>query len=369
VIAGKHDATAMTGARADWRAGLAPRSLFARLILLLAGGLVLAQSASLGLVIAMPVSPWIVGAFFLQLALLLACGWMAMRRVIRPLTRLAEAADAMGPELTGPLLDEVGPTEVVRTARAFNSMQRRIDAHLRERIQILAAISHDLKTPITRMRLRADLLDDAQLRDKLHGDLDAMHHLVEDGLAYARDGQGITETACRTDLDALLDSLAHDYASAGQQVRLRTRIDGPFTTRPNAVRRIVTNLIDNALKFGDDAEVEAESVFGGVRIRVTDRGPGIPPAELRAVLLPFYRVEASRNRDTGGSGLGLAIVLQLTRALGGTLALVNRRGGGLEARVFLPDATVARRFSRLPPEIAKVLDSPWVGHPPMEHPV
>lgn len=290
-----------------------------------------------------PLSPWMISALVLQLLLLAGCGWLAVRWVTRPLTRLAEAADTLAPDLTGPALEESGSTEVVRAAKAFNSMQRRIVAHLRERMQILAAISHDLQTPITRMRLRADLLDDAELRDKLHGDLNAMQLLVEDGIAYARDGQGITESACRLDLDALLDSLVHDYTSAGRQVQLRTAIESPFTTRPNALRRVVMNLIDNALKFGKAAEVEAESAFGGVRIRVLDRGPGIPPAEMQAVLQPFYRIEASRNRDTGGSGLGLAIAQQLTSALGGTLTLVNRAGGGLEARIFLPAAATARR--------------------------
>jgi signal transduction histidine kinase len=193
------------------------------------------------------------------------------------------------------------------------------------------------------MRLRADLLDDAELRDKLHGDLNAMQLLVEDGIAYARDGQGITEAACRIDLDALLDSLVHDYTSGGRSVTLSGTVEVPFTTRPNALRRIVMNLIDNALKFGKDAEVAAEAVAGGIRIRVLDRGPGIPVSEMQAVLQPFYRIEGSRNRDTGGSGLGLAIAQQLTSALGGTLSLSNRVGGGLEARVFLPGQAVRRK--------------------------
>ena len=232
---------------------------------------------------------------------------------------------------------------MARAATAFNTMQERIRSHLDERMRILAAVSHDLQTPITRMRLRADLLDDAELRDKLHGDLNAMQVLVQDGIAYARDGQGITEAACRIDLDALLDSLVHDYTSAGRPVRLSGSIQAPFTTRPNALRRIVVNLIDNALKFGLDAEVEARSAAGGVVIRVLDRGPGIPPSEMQAVLQPFYRIEGSRNRETGGSGLGLAIAQQLTNALGGMLTLTNRPGGGLEAQVFLRGHPVRRR--------------------------
>jgi signal transduction histidine kinase len=284
-----------------------------------------------------------VTALLLQLLLLAFFSWIAVRWVTGPLTRLAEAADTLGPDLTGSPMAETGSTEVVRAARAFNSMQRRIVDHLKERMQILAAISHDLQTPITRMRLRADLLDDAELRDKLHGDLNAMQLLVEDGIAYARDGQGVTEAPCKIDLDALLDSLVDDYVSAGRALRLTGRYGEPFTTRPNALRRVVVNLIDNALKFGKSAEVALEQAVGGVSIQVLDRGPGIPPSEMQAVLQPFYRVEGSRNRETGGSGLGLAIAQQLTTALGGTLTLTNRPAGGLQARIFLPALTPGRR--------------------------
>jgi len=293
-----------------------------------------------------PVSYWMLSALGLQLVLLVLFSWLAVRWVTQPLMRLAEAADTLGPDLTGGPLAEDGSVEVARAAKAFNSMQRRIADHLKERMQILAAISHDLQTPVTRMRLRAELLDDAELRDKLHGDLNAMQLLVEDGIAYARDGQGVTEAPCRTDLDALLDSLVFDYVSAGKDLRLSGWFKEPFLTRPNALRRIIVNLVDNALKFGRDAEVRVEAEADGVSIHVLDRGPGIPASEMQAVLQPFYRVETSRNRETGGSGLGLAIARQLTQALGGTLTLVNREGGGLRAHVFLPGAVSKRQLSR-----------------------
>jgi signal transduction histidine kinase len=229
--------------------------------------------------------------------------------------------------------------EVVRAAKAFNAMQRRIADQLAERMQILAAVSHDLQTPITRMRLRADLLDSAALRDKLHGDLNAMQALVEEGIAYARSAQGITELPCRTDLYALLDSVVCDYVDAGQDIRLTGRFDRPLVTRPHAVRRVITNLVDNAIKFGRDVEIAIDAEPAErVSIAVRDRGPGILPTELKAVLHPFYRVENSRNRETGGTGLGLAIAQQLVAALGGTLTLLNRDGGGLEARFSLPIA-------------------------------
>lgn len=289
----------------------------------------------------LPLSPWIVLVLSLQLTLLVLFGWWAVHLATLPLAELARAADALGPDLKGEPLEEDGPVEVARAARAFNAMQRRIAEHLAERMQILASISHDLQTPITRMRLRADLLDEPILREKLQGDLNAMQALVQEGIAYARDGRGVTESLCRIDLHALLDSLVCDYLDAGKYVRLCGRFDLPLVTRPNALRRIIANLLDNALKFGAHAQVDVEArPDERVSIRVLDRGPGIPEAELEAVQRPFYRIENSRNRETGGTGLGLAIARQLSIALGGALVLTNRPGGGLSAQVLLPGSSI-----------------------------
>lgn len=273
----------------------------------------------------------------LSLALIAVLTWVAVRLATRPLAQLARAADELGTDLRAPPLREDGPVEVARAAAAFNAMQRRIGEHVAERIQILAAVSHDLQTPITLMRLRVDLLEDCGLRDKLHGDLQLMQALVEEGIAYARSAEAVNEPPCRTDLHTLLDSLVCDYADAGHPIRLHSGQHPPLMTRPRTLRRIVTNLIDNALKFGGDAEVALETrSVSGVDIVVRDRGPGIPDAELHTVLLPFRRLEGSRNRETGGTGLGLAIAHQLTLALRGALTLSNRDGGGLEARLSLP---------------------------------
>ena len=284
-----------------------------------------------------PHSLWVQVVTSVQLVMLVVFTWIAVKLATRPLVNLARAADAMGPDLKGTLLPEEGPQEVTRAAVAFNSMQRRIADYLAERIQILAAVSHDLQTPITRMRLRADLLDDGVLRDKLHGDLNAMQMLVEQGLAYARSAQDVTEAPCRTDLDALLDSLVCDYVDAGHAIGLVGRFGRPLLTRPYTLRRIIVNLADNALKFGKETEIRVDAPAPDhVAISVCDRGPGIPENELHAVLQPFYRVEGSRNRESGGTGLGLAIAQQLTVALSGALTLTNREGGGLEARLTLP---------------------------------
>jgi signal transduction histidine kinase len=287
----------------------------------------------------MSVSVWLPAALLLQLALLGLVTWFVVSIASRPLQRLAGAADALGPDFSGPSLLESGPREVARAAVAFNAMQRRIREHVAEQLQMIAAISHDLQTPITRMRLRADLLEDGVSREKLHADLNAMQALVEDGIAYARSVQEPRETPCAVDLHALLDSLVCDYADAGRHVALSTKVDCRIVTRPQTLRRIVTNLVDNALKFGTGPEIVAEGDAGrGVTIAVLDRGPGIPAPELDAVLRPFHRIEGSRNRETGGSGLGLAIAQRLTSALGGRLTLANRRQGGLEARLSFGSA-------------------------------
>ena len=268
--------------------------------------------------------------------------WLAVRLATRPLHDLARAADTLGPDLKAARLSEDGPSEVARAAKAFNAMQDRIAIYMAERIQILAAISHDLQTPITRMRLRVDTMDESAHSAKLQQDLQEMENLVKEGVAYARTLHGNAESPRRIDPDALFDSMVLDYIDAGDDVSLQGRVDRALVTRPQALRRILTNLIDNALKYAGAAELTVTAQPGGeLAIAVLDRGPGIPPDALEAVFEPFYRVEASRNRNTGGTGLGLAIVRQLTLAMNATLTLHNRPGGGLEARLTLKD---------LPPE-------------------
>ncbi|RZL01704.1 MAG: HAMP domain-containing protein [Rubrivivax sp.] len=284
----------------------------------------------------MPVSNWVPGVLLLQLAVLGLCGWQAVRLVTRPLAQLATVAEELGPDLKATELTETGPTEVARAARAFNAMQRRIAAYMDERVEILAAISHDLQTPMTRMRLRTELMDEGPVRDKLRQDLDAMQALVKQGLAYARTLHGDTESPQKMDLDALLNALVADYQDTGQPVTLAGQLGVPVVTRPHALRRILGNLIDNALKFGGDAAVQLAANEHALTIAVLDRGPGIPADQLEAVTQPFYRVESSRNRDTGGTGLGLAIAQQLAVAIGARLSLHHREGGGLEARLTLP---------------------------------
>lgn len=285
---------------------------------------------------ALPVAYWLPVVLILQLALLLGCTWLAVRLAIRPLTRLARAVETLDPNAHPTPLDEQGPTEVAHAAAAFNQMQQRIAEYLKERMQILAAISHDLQTPITRMKLRAEFMEESADRDKLWSDLGEMEHLVREGVAYARSVHGATEASHRINLDAFLDSLVFDYQDMHKQVSLSGKSSVVLDTRPHALRRVLVNLLDNALKFAGSAELAVGSTPNGqLSISVLDRGPGIAEDELVRVMQPFYRVESSRNRGTGGTGLGLAIAQQLAVAIGGSLTLSNRAGGGLCAQIRL----------------------------------
>ena len=280
------------------------------------------------------ISPWLPAAFAVQLFALAFLTWIAVKLATQPLVRLERAANSLGSDLRGEPLPEDGPKEVARAATAFNAMQRRIAEQAAERIQILAGISRRLQTPITRMRLRADFLGDSDAKEKLQGDLQEMQTLVKQGLALARGRDEIGEQRCQTDLHALIDSLVCDYSDAGKPLRFAGERGVTILTHPPALRRIMINLIDNGLKFGEDVEVAIDAQRSNrITITVSDRGPGIPGEHLKSVFLPFYRVEASRSRETGGTGLGLAIAQQLANALRGTLTLANRDGSGLEARL------------------------------------
>lgn len=284
----------------------------------------------------MPIAEWLPYVFAVQMALLVICTWFAVRQAIRPLGDLAAAADALDPNSKGPPLSETGPSEVAHAARAFNAMRDRIVHYLEERVQILAAISHDLQTPITRMRLRADMADDLPERDKLVHDLGEIERLVQDGIAYARSAHGNGEKVSRIDLASFIDSIAYDYQDTGKRVTVAGVVQGTASTKPHALRRILSNFIDNAVKFAGAAEISVERRGeGAIVITVLDRGPGIPEEMLGAAMQPFFRLEQSRNRETGGSGLGLAIAQQLAAALGGSVRLYNRAGGGLAAEVAI----------------------------------
>ncbi len=284
----------------------------------------------------MPIAAWLPYVFVVQMLVIVLCTWFAVRLAIRPLAELAAAADALDPNRKGAALSDGGPSEVAHAARAFNAMRDRIAHYLEERVQILAAISHDLQTPITRMRLRADIADDSPEKTKLLQDLGEIERLVQDGIAYARSAHGNGEKSARIDLASFIESISYDYQDTGKSVEILGLVRGTATTKPHALRRILTNFIDNALKFAGSAEIAVERRdTGEITITVLDRGPGIPQEQIDAAMQPFFRLEQSRNRNTGGTGLGLAIAQQLAQTLGGSVRLYNREGGGLAAEVVI----------------------------------
>lgn len=256
----------------------------------------------------------------------------------RPLRRLAQAASDLGRDIEhAPLAENAGPVEVREAAAAFNDMQLRIRNYIRERTHMLAAIAHDLQTPLTRMRLRLEKVDDVPLREKLVADLSATLALVKEGLELARSREA-EEAPELLDLDSLLDSICSDAADAGQDVEYQGKVGVPLMARPLALRRCLLNLIENAVKYGRFARVAARREGSRVVISVVDGGPGIPDEQLDAVFQPFYRLEASRSREFGGTGLGLTIARNIVEKHRGTLRLRNIRahGFGLEATLTLP---------------------------------
>jgi len=269
------------------------------------------------------------------LAAVIAVSLVAVRWTTRPLKALADAADELGRNLDRPPMPEQGPLEVVRAAHAFNTMQARLARTIRERSATLAAMSHDLKTPVTRLRLRAELLEDGELKKKISQDVAEMESMVLATLEFMRGGE-TAERVQPVDVTALLESLQGDAAVLGGQVLLEGGTARPFVGRPQALKRCLGNLIDNALKYGKSATLSVEDAPDRLVIRIRDRGPGIPEGELERVFEPFYRVEGSRGRDTGGTGLGLSIARNVAQLHGGTLIARNIKDGGLEAVLTLP---------------------------------
>lgn len=261
--------------------------------------------------------------------------FLAVRWVTRPLKVLTEAADKMGADINQPLMRESGPQEVRRAARAFNAMQERLTRYVRTRTGILTAMSHDLKTPITRLRLRAEMLDDAELREKFGRDLVEMERMVGTTLDYMR-GLDSDEPPQQIDVQAMVAAMQADAEEQGHAVRIDGSVVRPLVGKPAGLKRCLQNLLDNALRYGKDVAVRIDDGATQLALSVSDRGPGIPQQDLERVFEPFVRLEASRNASTGGTGLGLSIARNLAQSMGGELVLRNRDGGGLEARLTLP---------------------------------
>ncbi len=261
---------------------------------------------------------------------------VVVRHLTKPLARFSRAAERLGTDVNSPPMPEDGPAEVRQATRAFNQMQRRVRRYVEDRTQMLAAISHDLGTPITRLRLRAEFIEDEEQRIKTLADLDDMEKMVSSALSFARD-DAANEPHVTVDLRSLLHRVCDAIADTGQEVTLDAG-EAPvrFGCRPVALRRALTNLIDNAVKYGDRARVSLQTDENTALIRIDDDGPGIPPELREDAFRPFHRLETSRSRETGGTGLGLSVARTIIRAHGGDILLTNRDQGGLRIEIRLP---------------------------------
>jgi two-component system, OmpR family, sensor kinase len=292
-----------------------------------------------------PVAPWrspgFASAFIVMTLLGAVMITWAVRQLLTPVQTLAAAAEALGRDVANaPPLPETGPSEIVTAAQAFNTMAARIRRFVEDRTFLLTAIGHDLRTPITRLKLRAEYMEDEEQRAKMLADLDEMEAMVAATLVFGRDA-ATTEPVARLDLASLLRTVLDDAADGDPDHAEALTYAGPahmpVLARPLALKRAFANLIGNALKYGEAAAVTLQTVRHGMaRIDIEDKGPGIPDEERERVFEPFRRLETSRNRETGGSGLGLSIARNIVRAHGGDISLANRAGGGLRVTVTLP---------------------------------
>lgn len=274
----------------------------------------------------------ITGSFLIAVALL---SLWAVKKLSVPLDRFASATTAFAHNVNAPPLPESGPSEVRQAATAFNDMQRQIRKLLENRARMLAAISHDLRTPLTTVRLRAERVTDPELRSKMLAALSEMEAMLSSALAFAREGSESEENSM-TDVGSLVEAICEDMSDAGHRVTCAVDEEIVSLCCPLALKRALTNLIDNAVKYGKSAYVRVKSDDEAVEIMIEDEGPGIPETEMERIFLPFFRLEASRSRDTGGVGLGMAIAQMVIDSHSGSVCLNNRAEGGLCVRVRLP---------------------------------
>lgn len=299
--------------------------------------------------------PILILTTLLSIAGVVAALSFGLRRITGPLRRLVVAADGIGRGEDMPMLPASGPREVRALSEAFAQMQARLTHLIADRTRMLAALGHDLRSPITALRLRAEMVDDDETRERMSATLDEMQEMVEATLAYAR-GVTTDEPTRPVDLGLLLSELVAEVSEAGAAVRLEPAPSVTSRLRRTLIRRALRNILENAQRYGGGATVRLSINEPVVRIIVSDNGPGIAPNAIERVFDPFVRLESSRSRETGGTGLGLSIARSILRAHGGDVILANRPEGGLDAVIVLPVAETSMRSqsnaqSRVPDQI------------------
>jgi signal transduction histidine kinase len=281
--------------------------------------------------------PWWGGPvvpFIFQFFTLIAAAWYGAKLLARPIQRFSEAAERLSENLDAPPLEEIGPREARKAASTFNLMQQRIREQVQQRSRMLGAVSHDLRTPLSRLKLRLEQIDNEKLQGQMRQDLDDMIGMLDSTLTYLHE-QRTSEALQRYDLQALVESLCENAEDNGALVEARGRC-APLQTQPMALRSCLSNLLDNALRYAGATQIEIIDGPTEVLVRVIDHGPGISADKREAVFEPFFRLEGSRNRNSGGVGLGMTIAREAAHRLGGALTLEETPGGGLTAVVRLP---------------------------------
>jgi signal transduction histidine kinase len=277
---------------------------------------------------------WIVRLTFVALAITIVTA-LATRQFLRPVKRIVAAVRQFGVDPRAPPIVETGPRELRQVIATFNGMQAQIQKFVAYRTMMLAAISHDLRAPLTRMRLRGEFIEDAEQQARLFRDVDEMQAMVDGALDFFRD-DAVAEATTTFDLSHVLLTIANDCADQKIEVAYNRPAHAIYQGRPFALKRAFTNLVQNAIKYATAPEIELTCVGTAYVVIVRDRGPGIPDDALQNVFRPYYRLDKSRNRSTGGVGLGLTVAQNIVQAHGGEIILSNRSGGGVEARVTLP---------------------------------
>ncbi len=281
---------------------------------------------------------WFAGfTLTLMLVLVSVVSIVLVRRITRPMRALADAAEKLGRGENGGPLPEIGPSEARNTTRAFNDMRTRLQRFIDDRMHMLAATSHDLRTPLTSLRLRAELVEDPELRQKMLRTLDEMTQMVEAMLAFVREDTKEEETR-EVDIAAMIESIAADFVDFGHRVDVADHGRTVLRCRPYALTRALRNLVQNAVNYGNGADISLENATKTLKIIIEDDGPGIRDSDLLRAFDPFVRLDAARNQESGGVGLGLAIARNIINAHGGDIVLDNRTGGGLRVTVTIPKA-------------------------------
>ncbi|MGY5327614.1 sensor histidine kinase, partial [Pseudomonas protegens] len=281
--------------------------------------------------------PWFGGPLVpltFQFISLIIAAWYGAKLLSRPIQRLSAAAERLSEDLDSPPLEEVGPREARQAASTFNQMQKRIREQVQQRGRMLGAVSHDLRTPLSRLKLRLEQIEDSKLQGQMRQDLDDMIKMLDATLSYLHE-QRTSEAEQWMDVQALVESLCENAQDQGADAQAQGHC-APLLVQPMALQSCLNNLLDNALRYAGQATLALEDDRGQLLIRVIDHGPGIAADKREAVFEPFFRLEGSRNRNSGGVGLGMTIAREAAERLGGQLILEETPGGGLTAVLRLP---------------------------------